>query len=95
VRGRIENTLDYAKAHGLRSGENPARWRGHLALILPKQIGENKHYKAMPFADVPGFVRRLRTDQFLSALALEFIILTAVRTNEALGARWAEIDLEK
>jgi integrase len=95
LRGRIEATLDYAKAHGLRSGDNPARWRGHLALILPRRGKLAKvHHAAMPYGGVPAFLARLRERPAMAATALEFAILTAARSGEVLGARWAEIDLE-
>lgn len=95
VRGRIERVLDAAKAKGLRSGANPAVWRGHLSLMLPKPPrGERKHHEAMPFAEVPDFMVRLRGHDAVSAWALEFTILTAARSGETLGARWSEFDLE-
>ncbi|MFG1215479.1 integrase arm-type DNA-binding domain-containing protein, partial [Xanthobacter flavus] len=95
LRGRIERVLDAAKAKGLRSGENPARWRGHLDALLPKrQKLQRGHHAAMPYADVPAFVKRLRALKGATALALEFLILTAARTGEVRGATWAEIDLE-
>jgi integrase len=95
VRGRIEKVLDAAKAKAFRQGENPARWRGHLDHLLPKQskLGRN-HYAAMPYGDVRGFIRELRQHEATAALALEFCIMTAARTAEVLGARWSEIDLE-
>ncbi len=93
LRGRIERVLDAAKAQGHRSGENPAAWRGHLALLLPqRQKLQRGHHAAMPFADVPGFVGQLRTLDAMAARTLEFVILTAARSGEALGATWAEID---
>ncbi|HPF23696.1 MAG TPA: integrase arm-type DNA-binding domain-containing protein [Hyphomonas sp.] len=95
VRGRIERILDAAKAQGVRSGENPARWRGHLSAILPDQKKAKKHHPAMPFDDVPAFMDCLRADPSLSAKALEFIILTAARSSEARCAVWDEIDLDK
>jgi integrase len=95
LRGRIEAVLDYAKAHGWRSGENPAAWRGHLALILPKRGKLSRgHHAAMSYADVPAFLEELRETGSIHALALEFLILTATRSGEVLGARWDEIDLE-
>jgi integrase len=95
LRGRIEATLDYAKAHGLRSGDNPARWRGHLALILPRRGKLAKaHHAAMPYGDVPAFIGRLRERPAMAATALEFAILTAARSGEVLGAQWQEIDLD-
>ncbi|HEY8033000.1 MAG TPA: integrase arm-type DNA-binding domain-containing protein [Methylocella sp.] len=94
LRGRIEAVLDAAKAQGHRSGENPAAWRGHLAHLLPKRgILTRGHHAAMAYDDVPAFVARLREREALAALALEFCILTAARSGEVLGARWAEIDL--
>jgi integrase len=94
VRGRIEAVLDYAKANSLRSGENPAAWRGHLALILPKRQKLSRgHHAAMPYAEVPAFVGKLREAESIPALALEFLILTAARSGEVLGARWDEINL--
>ncbi|MFG1340918.1 tyrosine-type recombinase/integrase [Xanthobacter autotrophicus] len=94
VRGRIEAVLDAAKAKGLRSGENPARWKGHLALTLPKrQKLQRGHHEALPYGDVPAFVKRLRLVRGMSAFALEFVILTAARSGEVRGARWGEVDL--
>jgi integrase len=95
LRGRIERVLDAAKARGLRSGENPARWRGHLELLLPKRRKLTRgHHAAMPYADLPAFMERLGEAQGLSAHALKWTILTACRSGEALGAEWREIDLE-
>jgi integrase len=95
LRGRIERVLDAAKARGLRDGENPARWRGHLSNLLPRrQKLQRGHHAAMPFDEVPAFVARLREREAVSALALEFTILTAARTGEVFGATWGEIDLE-
>ncbi len=95
VRGRIERVLDAAKAKGFRTGENPARWRGHLNHLLPKrQKLARGHHAAMPYADVPAFVADVATRDAMAALALEFLILTAARSNEVLGARWSEFDLE-
>jgi integrase len=96
LRGRIETVLDSAKARGYRTGENPARWRGHLAQILPQRSKLSRgHHKAMPFDAIPAFLKRLREREAVAALALEFVILTASRTSEAIEATWAEIDLEK
>lgn len=94
VRGRIERILDAAKAQELRSGENPARWRGHLSAVLPDQKKVRQHHAAMPFDDLPAFMAKLRGVKSLSAQALELIVLTAARSGEARGAKWAEIDLE-
>jgi hypothetical protein len=97
LRGRIEQTLDAAKARGFigRNEANPARWRGHLDKLLPKRAKLARgHHAAMPYADVPAFVASLRERPATAARALEFCILTAARSGEALAARWGEIDLE-
>jgi integrase len=95
VRGRIEKVLDGAKAKGFRTGENPAAWRGHLAMLLPpaRPQGTRGHHEAMPYAEVPAFMRELETRAAMAAHALRFTILTAARTGEALGAHWSEIDM--
>ena len=95
LRGRIERVLDYAKAHGWRSGENPALWRGHLRNVLPAHNRLARgHHAAMPYPDVPAFVQELSGKEAMAARALEFLILTAARAGEVLGATWAEMDLE-
>jgi integrase len=95
LRGRIEAVLDAAKAHGYRNGENPARWRGHLDVLLPKpsKVHRAEHHAALPYPEIAAFMAELRSRESMSARALEFTILTAVRTGEALGARWGEINL--
>jgi integrase len=97
LRGRIETVLDSATARGLRSGENPARWRGHLVNIFGKRskTAQTDHHAALPWQQVAAFMAALATHEASSvaALALRFIILTAARSGEALGARWSEIDL--
>lgn len=96
IRGRIETVLDAAKARGYREGENPARWRGHIAQILPPRSRLTRgHHKAMPYEAIPAFMAKLREREAMAALALEFVILTATRTSEVLGATWAEVDLDK
>ncbi|MBO9518068.1 MAG: integrase arm-type DNA-binding domain-containing protein [Porphyrobacter sp.] len=96
VRGRIETILDAAKARGYREGENPARWRGHLAQILPTRSRLTRgHHKAMPYDAIPAFVGALHNREAVAALALEFTILTAARTGEVIAAKWREVDLEK
>ena len=96
VRGRIERILDAAKAKGLRTGENPARWRGHLDLLLPRRPKTTKgHHAALAFADAGGFMRDLASRPALAARALEFTILTAARSGETLGMTWAEVDLDR
>ena len=82
LRGRIEAVLDWAKTRGLRDGENPARWRGHLENLLPRKskIAPIVHHAAMAYAEVPTFVAKLREVEGNAARALEFTILTGVRT---------------
>ena len=95
LRGRIENVLDWAKAHGYRQGENPALWRGHLDKILPRRtkVRTVQHHAAIPYQEVGAFMSELRSQEGVAARALEFTILTAARTGEVLGARPAEFDL--
>ena len=95
VRGRIEVVIDWAKARGVCAVENPARWRGHLANLLPKpsKLTRVQHHAALPFVEMPSFMAALASQQGLTPRALEFVILTASRTSEALGARWEEFDL--
>lgn len=96
LRGRIEAVLDRAKAKGERQGENPARWRGHLKLLLPKRQKLTRgHHPALPYDQMAGFMEKLRAVSGLSARALEFCILTATRSTETLAARWDEVDLDK
>lgn len=95
VRGRIESVLDWAGSRGYRTGENPARWRGHLENLLPKKqkVRQVEHHAALPFGEIAGFLAALRQQHGRAARALEFAILTAARTSEVLGATWGEIDL--
>jgi integrase len=94
LRGRIEAILDWAIARGYREGPNPARWKGHLSVMLPspKKIAPAEHHAAMPFADVPAFMRKLEAVDAQGARALRFTILCASRSGEVRGARWSEID---
>lgn len=93
LRGRIEAVIDAARAQGHRTGENPARWRGHLDKLLPRPKKLTRgHHAAMPFDKVPAFVEQLRQVGSVSAYALEFLILTAARSGEVRGARWDEFD---
>ena len=95
IRGRIETVLDSAKARGYRQGENPARWRGHLAQILPARTKLSRgHHKAMPYTGIPTFICSLHAREAVAALALEFVILTAARSGEVIGAIWSEVDLD-
>jgi integrase len=94
VRGRIEKVLGWATVRGFRSGDNPARWRGHLQELFAAKtkIRPVNHHAALSFTDVPAFMADLRARNSLSARALELTILTAVRTGETIGATWDEID---
>ena len=96
VRGRIESVLAWATARGMRQGENPARWRGHLDKLLPKpsKVAKVEHHAALPVADMGAFMVRLRQMQGSGAKALEFAILTAARSGEVRGMTWAELDLQ-
>jgi integrase len=92
VRGRIENVLDFATTRGWREGDNPARWDGHLEHQLPKRVARVKHHAALPYADAPAFMTRLRAEQGVDALALEFLIRNVNRTDEVLRAKYQEFD---
>jgi integrase len=93
VRGRIEKVLDYATANNFRHGDNPAR---HLLNALPKKtkLTKKRHFAALPWEEIPVFLAELRAGPSATALCLEFLVLTAARSGEALGARWDEIDLK-
>src|SRR5437868_1915118 len=95
TRGRIESIISAAKSRGEFVGENPARWKGHLEAILPKQskVSKVENHPALPYADLPAFMIALRAREGIAAAALEFQILTAARPGNAVGARWSEIDL--
>lgn len=93
LRQRIGTVLDWAKAAGFRSGDNPV---ADIHKALPRQPERKGHFTALPYTDVPAFVRRLREDApTSSSLAFEFLILTAARTGEVLEAKWSEIDLDQ
>jgi integrase len=95
VRGRIEAVLDWATARGYRPrGENPALWKGHLENILPKRskVRAVVHHAALPYAEIGAFMAELRQQEGIPARALEFAILTAARSGEAMGARWSEFN---
>jgi integrase len=95
VRNRVEMVLDWAKVRGLRQGENPARWKGHLETLLPnrKKVAPVKHRAALPYREVGTFMVDLRKQRDTSARVLEFQILTAARSGEVVAARWDEIDM--
>jgi integrase len=94
LRSRIELVLDWASARGLRSGPNPARWRGHLDKLLPKpsKVKSPEHHAAVPVGQAGAFMERLRQMDGMGARALEFAVLTAARSGEVRGAKWSEID---
>jgi integrase len=95
TRNRIEAVIDWAVVRGHRpAGTNPAKWKGHLDQVLPppRQLAPIVHHNAMHYRDVPAFLATLRAHDTVPARALEFLILTAARSNEVLGARWSEID---
>ncbi len=104
VRARIENILGWCAVHGYRSGENPARWQGFLDEVYPspEKIKTKTHFDALPVAELPGFMQELQSRTGTAARALEFLILTASRTNEVIGDKrikkpgitWREIDLD-
>ena len=96
LRGRIESVLDWATVRGYREGLNPARWRGHLDQTLPRRskVSQPEHHAALPFVEVPAFMAALRGQPGVAARALEFVILTASRTGEVIGATWDELDLK-
>lgn len=96
LRGRIETVLDYGKVRGLRAGENPARWKGHLDHVLPAKgdVAQAVHHASMPYSELPAFWPLLQAQDGLGARALELAILTGARTAEVLNAPWSEFDLE-
>ncbi|MBP6130893.1 site-specific integrase [Thauera sp.] len=96
VRGRIENVLDWATVRGFRKGDNPARWRGHLDKLLakPSKVAKVEHHTALPIDAMWAFMESLQKREGLAARALEFLILTAVRSGEVRGATWDEVDLQ-
>lgn len=94
VRMRLEAVIDYATAHKIRGGENPARWKGHLSILMPARVKTVRHHPAMPYDELPNFISRLQNVEALSGRALEFLILTAGRTNEILKAEWREINFD-
>lgn len=96
VRGRMESILDWAKGRGLRTGDNPAAWKGNLDALLPapQKVTTVVHHEAVAVADVGAFMVKLRAAEGMGARALEFVSLTAARSGEVRGATWAEIDLD-
>lgn len=96
VRGRIESVLDWATVRKYRSGENPARWKGHLDKLLPAptKVKKAEHHAALPWADIGTFLEALRKQEGVAARAVELAILTAARSGEVRGATWEEIDFD-
>lgn len=96
LRGRIEAVLDWARVRGYREGENPARWKGHLEHQLPDRgkVAKVEHHAALSYGQIGAFMAELLKQPGVSALALEFAILTAGRTGEVIGATWDEMDLD-
>jgi integrase len=94
LRGRIESVLDWATVRGYRTGDNPARWRGHLDKLLParSKVRKVKHHAALAYVEMSAFMEALRAQEGIAARALEFTILTAARTGETIGAIWKEIN---
>ena len=95
LRKRLERIFDYASAHGWREGINPARWAGHFKEVMVSDRNAKKtNFPAMPYSEVPAFIRELQDKDTIAAMGLEFLILTATRSNETLNAVWSEIDFE-
>lgn len=96
LRQRVETVLTWATVAGHRTGDNPARWKGHLEAILPKptKIKKTSHFKALPWQEIGAFMQELRNRDGMGARALEFIVLTAKRSGEVRLATWEEIDFE-
>jgi integrase len=97
LRGRIEAVLNWATSRGLRQGENPARWKGHLEMLLPRisKVRKVKHHAALPYEKIADFIKSLRNQPGIAARALEFAILTGGRTAEVIGANWSEVNLDE
>ena len=104
LRGRIEAILGWASVRGYRTGDNPARWRGHLDHLLPAtgRVRKVRHHAALPYGELPAFMAELRKREGIAARALEFLILTAARTGDIIGndrddappMRWEHVDLD-
>jgi integrase len=96
LRGRIERVLDAAKAKGMREGENPARWKGHLSILLPRRArSSRRHHPSLHYDKMRAFMSVLRKSESISASALDFTVLTIARTSESLFARGGEFDLNR
>ncbi|MDT7521062.1 integrase arm-type DNA-binding domain-containing protein [Rhodoferax sp. TBRC 17198] len=97
LRGRIESVIDWATAHGMREGDNPARFKGYLEHLLPKlrDSDRHQHHPALPYEELPAFLLKLNEQSGMARYALEFLILCASRTGEVIEATWDELDLDK
>ncbi len=97
LRGRLETIFDAAKATKLRAGDNPAEWAGSLQASLPRHSRKQRivHHPALPYREVGAFMALLPHQAGVAARALQFAILTAARTNEVVGARWEEFDMQE
>ena len=105
LRGRVESVLAWATVRGYRTGDNPARWKNHLDHLLPSRskVRQVQHHAALPYAELPAFMAKLREEDGIAARALEFLILTAVRSGDIFGQRrddapplqWSHLDLEQ
>ncbi len=95
IRAILERIHDMAGAEGLRTGDNPARWKGNLdqTLPMPGKISKVQHFRALPVDELPYFMHELSLKQTAGAMALRFGILTAARSGEIRGATWDEFDL--
>lgn len=96
IRGRIESILDWATVHGYRIGDNPARWRGHLDKLLPRQskVTKVRHHPALPYSEIAEFIKTLKKESGVVPAAMEFLIYCASRTGEVVNASWEEFDLD-
>jgi integrase len=96
LRGRLEAVLGWATVHHYRAGDNPAKWGGLLehALPAPGKVARVEHHSALPYINIAEFMAKVRSDASITARALEFIVLTAARSGEAVGATWDEIDID-
>lgn len=95
--GRVKSILDFAIANEYRSGTNPAQWSGYLETQLPspKKISKVEHFPSLPYQQIGDFMPLLKENGSISALALEFLILTAVRSGSVRNAEWSEIDFDR
>lgn len=96
VRGRLEAVIDWARARNWREGENPARWKGHLDQLLSKRSRLSvKNHPALPYSEIGDFMKAIERQEGVAAMGLQFLILTASRTGEVIGARWSEVDMDE